>query len=76
MTYEEELRQKVQFRIAHIIINDRLKPGSAAVDVADQILAIPELRDWAMEKYGLVENGTVNIATLQSKKRTPLIIGD
>ncbi len=43
---------------------------------ADEILDIPELKQWAMEKWNLVENGTVKLSTLPIKKRPPLIIGD
>ncbi len=51
-----------------------------AAGILKAILESGDLPEWlkeiAMKKWGLVENGTVNIATLQSKKRTPLIIGD
>ena len=37
-----EQRQKMRFRIAHIILKDR-ESGHLAADLADEILAIPDI---------------------------------
>ncbi len=73
---KEEQQRSVYRAMAEFTFNKPSPPTwvSACLRAKEMIESIPELKEWAMKKWNLVPNGTVNIATLQSKKRAPLII--